>query len=110
MKRREIAVAVASRLRFLPLLERFASRPSLAVLIYHRILRPEESPYDRGAIEATPEQFDEQMSMLRKCHDVVDPDEMVDLILHPRKIARLRIAITFDDGYIDNYATAFPIL
>jgi peptidoglycan/xylan/chitin deacetylase (PgdA/CDA1 family) len=105
-----IATKVASRLRLLPFLERFASRPALAVLVYHRILRPEDWPYDRDVIEATPEQFDEQMAMLKRRFDVADPEEMVELILAPHRLKRLRVAITFDDGYLDNYVHAFPIL
>jgi peptidoglycan/xylan/chitin deacetylase (PgdA/CDA1 family) len=99
-----------SRLRLLPLFERFASRPALAVLVYHRVLRPDDWPYDRDVIEATPEQFDEQMAMLKRHHDVAGPEEMVELILAPKKLKRLRVAITFDDGYVDNYEQAFPIL
>jgi len=110
MNRREIATRLATRLGVLPVLERFGSRPGLAVLVYHRVLRPDDWPYDRDVIEATPEQFDEQVRMLKKRHDVAGPEEMVDLILHPKKIKRLRVAITFDDGYLDNYTFAFPIL
>lgn len=110
MNRREIATKVASRLRVLPLFERFGSRPALAVLVYHRVLRPEDWPYDRDVIEATPEQFDEQMGMLKRRYDVAGPEEMVELILAPEKLKHLRVAITFDDGYLDNYEHAFPIL
>ncbi len=110
MNRREIATKVASRLPVLPLLERFASRPALAVLVYHRVLRPDDWPYDRDVIEATPELFDEQMTMLKRRHDVAGPEEMVELILAPKKLKHLRVAITFDDGYVDNYVHAFPIL
>lgn len=110
MSRREIATKLASRLSVLPLLERFASRPALAVLVYHRVMRPDDWPYDRDVIEATPELFDEQMAMLKRRHDVAGPDEMVALILAPKKLTHLRVAITFDDGYVDNYVHAFPIL
>ncbi len=110
MKRREIATRVVSRLRVLPVLERFASRPALAVLVYHRVLSPEGWPFDEDVIEATPEQFDEQMAMLKRRYDVAGPEEMLELILAPQKLKRLRVAITFDDGYLDNYVNAFPIL
>jgi peptidoglycan/xylan/chitin deacetylase (PgdA/CDA1 family) len=110
MNRRDLVTKAASRLRVLSLFERLGSRPALAVLVYHRILRPENWPYDRDVIEATPEQFDEQMAMLKRRHDVAGPEEMVELILEPKKLKRLRVAITFDDGYLDNYENAFPIL
>ncbi len=110
MNRRKVATDALSWLRVLSLLERFASRPALAVLVYHRVLRPDAHPYDRDVIEVTPEQFDEQMAMLKRHHAVACPDEMVELILAPKKLTRLRTAITFDDGYVDNYQHAFPIL
>lgn len=110
MNRRAIATEVVSSLRVLSLLERFASRPALAVLVYHRVCRPDDWPYDRDVIEATPEQFDEQMAMLKRRHDVAGPEEMLELIGAPAKLKRLRVAITFDDGYLDNYEHAFPIL
>jgi peptidoglycan/xylan/chitin deacetylase (PgdA/CDA1 family) len=110
MNRRLLATRVASKLRLTPLLERFASRPCLAVLVYHRIKSPEGFAYDKAVIEATPEDFDEQMAMLRKHHDVAGPEELFDLIDHPHKVKSFRIGITFDDGYLDNYEVAFPIL
>jgi peptidoglycan/xylan/chitin deacetylase (PgdA/CDA1 family) len=94
----------------LPLLERFASRPLLVVLNYHRVMRPSDSRYDPNTIEATPDEFDAQMSMLRKKYAVANPDELRELIAQPSKVRRLRVAITFDDGYRDNYTDAFPIL
>lgn len=110
MNRRLLATRVASKLRLTPLLERFASRPGLAVLVYHRIKSPEGFAYDKAVIEATPQDFDDQMSMLRRHHDVADPDELFDLVDNPHKLKSFRVGITFDDGYLDNYEVAFPIL
>jgi peptidoglycan/xylan/chitin deacetylase (PgdA/CDA1 family) len=110
MSRRATAASVASRLGFLPILERARSRPLLVVLVFHRVLRHEDCKYDPNVIEATPEEFDRHMAMLRKHHAVVDPSEMRELIAEPSKVRHLRVAITFDDGYVDNYAVAFPIL
>lgn len=110
MRRRVLASEIASRLRLTSLLERVQRRPALLVLVYHRILDPRASKYDPNVIEATPEQFDEHMSMLRKRHSVADPEELRELVANPQKIRHLRVAITFDDGYRDNYTYAFPIL
>lgn len=110
MSRRRLASSLASRLGLVPLLERFGSRPGLAVLVYHRILDPSDHAYDRGVIEATPDEFDAQMRMLRARVAVVDPEELPELVAQPSKIRRFRVAITFDDGYLDNYTIAFPIL
>jgi len=110
MSRRDMATSVATRLGMLNVLERLPSRPSLVILTYHRIMRPEDSKYDPNVIEATPDQFDEQLAMLKRRFDVVDPEEMVELVDKPSKLRHLRVGITFDDGYIDNYEIAFPLL
>lgn len=110
MSRRALASSLASRFKVVSLLERFAMRPGLIVLVYHRIARPEDCAYDRAVIEATPDIFDEQMTMLRRRHSVVTPDELREIVERPSTLRHPRIAITFDDGYRDNYSVAFPIL
>ncbi|MGH7437651.1 MAG: polysaccharide deacetylase family protein [Polyangiaceae bacterium] len=101
---------LAARSRSLPLFELLGRRPALVVLVYHRVMPHEQHPYDRALIEATPEQFDEQMAMLKKRHAVADPEELLSLVENPKSVRSLRVAITFDDGYRDNYRFAFPIL
>lgn len=102
---------VASRFALTSVLEQVGTRrPGLVVLVYHRILEPRDSRFDPNVIEATPEQFDDQMRMLKKRHHVVTPSELCELIERPSSIRHLHVAITFDDGYRDNYKNAFPIL
>jgi peptidoglycan/xylan/chitin deacetylase (PgdA/CDA1 family) len=94
----------------LPLLERVGKRRALAVLVYHRIASRDGHAYDKDVVEATPQQFDDQMRMLKKRHTVVAPDEIADIVAKPEKLRGFAVAITFDDGYRDNYTNAFPIL
>ena len=110
MSRREVVTSAAHRLGLLPLLERVPAKPMLAVVVYHRIMKFEDSRHDPNVIEATPDEFDDHMTMLKKRHAVIDPDELAFMIDNPKRIKRLHVAITFDDGYRDNYDNAFPIL
>jgi peptidoglycan/xylan/chitin deacetylase (PgdA/CDA1 family) len=76
-------------------------------LNYHRIGRAEGSPFDRDLWSATPEEFDAQLAFLARHTDVIG---IADL---PAAAARRRgrhVLITFDDGYRDNHAVAFPLL
>ena len=41
---------------------------------------------------------------------VVPLDQMVDCIIHKKKIGSKSVAITFDDGYEDHFLHAYPIL
>ena len=54
--------------------------------------------------------FDAQVAYLAKRHRVVGIGEIVEAMREGRALDRHSVAITFDDGYEDNYRKAFPIL
>jgi peptidoglycan/xylan/chitin deacetylase (PgdA/CDA1 family) len=94
------------------MLSQLQARDSLLVLNYHRIGDPEKDPWDPGMFSATREQFDEQISYLKRNHSLVTLDEALAFVggTSKEKTRRCRVLITFDDGYLDNYEVAFPIL
>ncbi len=69
------------------------------VLLYHRVC---DDPTDNIAISV--ERFVEQLDYLEKHCDVVDLPTILQERDTPR--TRQRVAITFDDGYEDNYHAA----
>jgi len=75
------------------------------VLMYHRVTDLEHDPWN---IAVSPENFRQQMRILSQTRKVVPLSTLV------RETERGRgkgmIAITFDDGYIDVYEKALPIL
>ena len=96
----------------LALLGQLPARDSLLVLTYHRIGDGDKDPWDPGVFSATGDQFDEQVSFLKRKGLLVTLDEALDYIegTSKDKTARCRVLITFDDGCLDNYQTAYPIL
>ncbi|KAA3436792.1 polysaccharide deacetylase family protein [Rufibacter hautae] len=80
--------------------------PKAAVLMYHRISDPEADIWE---IAVSPANFEQHLQYLKAHHHVVPLQEMVDG-LAGNKIRRNSIAITFDDGYADNYLQAKPLL
>jgi peptidoglycan/xylan/chitin deacetylase (PgdA/CDA1 family) len=94
------------------LLSQLPARDSLVVLNYHRIGNAEDDLFDPGVFEATAEQLDDQISYLKRHVSLVTLDEAVAFVHGDGNgnTRRCRVLITFDDGYLDNYTTAFPIL
>jgi peptidoglycan/xylan/chitin deacetylase (PgdA/CDA1 family) len=72
-----------------------------AVLLYHRIARVGDPP---DPLCVSPEQFEAQMRYL------AETGFTTHVAGAPAPRAGKHVAITFDDGYLDTYAVAFPIL
>jgi peptidoglycan/xylan/chitin deacetylase (PgdA/CDA1 family) len=94
------------------LLARLPARDSLLVLNYHRIGNAEDDLFDPGVFSATAEEFDNQIAYLKRRLSLITLDEALAFIAGAikEKTRRCRVLITFDDGYLDNYEIAFPIL
>lgn len=77
------------------------------ILMYHRVAAPVEPK----GLYVSPETFQRQMEFL-KAHNykVVPLAEIVDALNAGRFIPPNTVAITFDDGYLDNFENAFPVL
>lgn len=82
-------------------------RAGVLVLNYHRVGDGTRSRYDRALWSATAEGFDDQVGFLKANCDVVGLDEIDDAL---RQRRGRYVAITFDDGYLDNHEIAFPVL
>jgi peptidoglycan/xylan/chitin deacetylase (PgdA/CDA1 family) len=82
------------------------------VLTYHRIGDPAQTMFDPGVYSATADEFHDQIAYLKKFATVVTLDEALAFVSGDDKSrkSRYRVLITFDDGCIDNYEVAFPIL
>lgn len=88
-------------------------RLNISILTYHRVL-PETS-LDRSPFTVSAKQFEEQMTFLSENgYRALTLSQLLDRlnatnekngIVHPGEVV-----LTFDDGYTDNYETAFPIL
>lgn len=85
-----------------------ASHYTVPILMYHYINN--EEPH-RSRLGVSPEAFEKQMSFLRRHnYNIITLEELVSLIAGNNKIPWKTVAVTFDDGYLDNYTNAYPIL
>ncbi len=96
--------------RTLEALPAFFRSRGLLVLNYHRIGSPDDTPFDPGTFSATEEEFDWQVGYLKKHFHIATLDDVLGFLENPRLSKTLLIMLTFDDGYLDNYQLAFPIL
>jgi peptidoglycan/xylan/chitin deacetylase (PgdA/CDA1 family) len=84
--------------------ERFSEQYD--IYLYHRV-HPSAANNNPLGLKVTPEQFDQQLNWLKKNREVLPLRELVDQHNNPSSNCT---AITFDDGYVDNYEHAFPII
>jgi peptidoglycan/xylan/chitin deacetylase (PgdA/CDA1 family) len=115
--KRELLADLLFKSRLTGLISRFPVHNQLVVLNYHRI-RPDsaEAPtlFDDGVYTAKAEQFFRQMRWLKRHARILSEQDLIDWIeKDPRSDQKTKcpsVVITFDDGYIDNYSIAYPIL
>src|SRR5690242_16808607 len=86
------------------------AKSTLLVLNYHRIGDARKDLFDPGVFSATSEEFDEQVSFLKRRTSIVGLEEAEEFVAGHLRDTRpqCRVLITFDDGYLDNYQLAFP--
>ncbi len=84
----------------------FQPQARLSILIYHRVLaEPDPLRPDDPGIKA----FEQQVRLVSDHCRVLPLAEAIER-LYAGNLPRGAVAITFDDGYADNYTNALPIL
>jgi len=77
----------------------------IVVLNYHKIDEMNIS------LSVYPKDFDEQMAYLKEeGYTTINPAQMIDNLENGAPLPEKPVIITFDDGYLDNYTNAYPIL
>ncbi|HEX6810696.1 MAG TPA: polysaccharide deacetylase family protein [Planctomycetota bacterium] len=80
------------------------------ILMYHSVPGPDAAQWIDPRDAVAPALFEQQMQTLVKhCH-VVSLTELVEAIEIGRSLPNATVVITFDDGYLDNFEVAAPIL
>lgn len=79
----------------------------LPVLMYHSIDYNDKE----SKLSVSPEAFERQMEFLyRNNYNVVGPDKVIKYLKGEEKVPPRTVAITFDDGFRNNYEYAYPVL
>jgi peptidoglycan/xylan/chitin deacetylase (PgdA/CDA1 family) len=80
----------------------------LYVFNFHRIGDRNATTFDPNIYSCTPDALRQHIVTLKRHFDLIDPGDLENCL---REGSRGRYALlTFDDGYLDNYTVALPIL
>ncbi|WP_109125844.1 polysaccharide deacetylase family protein [Dyella sp. C11] len=85
----------------------------LRILAYHRIMPvpdPAHYDFDMELISTTPEEFREQMTLVKERYRPMRLSDVAAAINAGDALPPDAVVVTFDDGYDDNYRIAYPIL
>ena len=107
LSRGAIAIAIA----FLVLIAYVDAKSSsvVPVLMYHSFGPAAEKQY--ASLSIDPKTFSDQVEFMAKNHyNVVGPDKIVAYMAKREKIPANTIAITADDGFMNFYEVAYPVL
>lgn len=75
------------------------------VLNYHKV------DNFHHALSVSPNEFEEQIKYLHENgYHTITPDQLIAYLKYGTDLPDRPILITFDDGYLDNYTNAYPIL
>jgi peptidoglycan/xylan/chitin deacetylase (PgdA/CDA1 family)/folate-dependent phosphoribosylglycinamide formyltransferase PurN len=84
---------------------RLCRRTRVTVLLFHRV-----NDVSVDNLTTSVDRFIEYMAMLKKQYPVLSLSELVSETSTGRYLGPNVVAVTFDDGYADNYDVAAPIL
>jgi peptidoglycan/xylan/chitin deacetylase (PgdA/CDA1 family) len=82
-----------------------ASLIDVPILNYHKI------DTLHHALSIPPQEFEEQMAYLsQRGFTTITPDQLMAYLNYGKALPEKPILITFDDGYLDNYTNAYPLM
>ncbi|MEM4407031.1 MAG: polysaccharide deacetylase family protein [Candidatus Methanomethylicaceae archaeon] len=84
---------------------RFATQGRRIVVLCYHSIHP-----SRSFASASPELFSTHLQWLKENTDIVPFTQIPEIASKQSELSRPVVAITFDDGYRDNYEYAFPLL
>ena len=104
--------AMADYVQFLDcyaFIRRQVANSQVAVLLYHSI-HSDGDTWSAGADALSPQEFERQIAYFCRNYEILSLDAIAQYVHQQKTLPKKAVAITFDDGYRDNYYNAYPIL
>jgi peptidoglycan/xylan/chitin deacetylase (PgdA/CDA1 family) len=91
---------------------RFSHDPALWILMYHRILPLTDPRFqiEEPGMVVTPETFEMHLQEIKRYFTVMSLKDWVNLSISGGQLPAKTCVVTFDDGWLDNYEFALPLL
>ncbi len=90
----------------------FFNANNLLILTYHRVLPPDhpDLKFEQPGMYVTPKTFKLHMEELKKRFELLHLSDWIDASQKKQSLNKYCCAVTFDDGWLDNYEYAYPII
>jgi peptidoglycan/xylan/chitin deacetylase (PgdA/CDA1 family) len=85
----------------------------LQILLYHRILNPDETDFlsNLGMVHTSTKNFEDHLKWLNHHHyNVINFNQLSEYLANGHPLPPKSIILTFDDGSLDQYRNAVPLL
>lgn len=82
----------------------------IVILLYHSVFEGPDSHENTLDMGHSVELFRRQMEILARQYNVVSVEDIPQFLLGQKRTPRRPVAVTFDDGYANNFEVAVPVL
>ncbi len=77
---------------------------------FHRIGDAETCQYDPNVFSCSADDLEKHLDFIKSNFEIINQSQFIEIINNGQPSKKKLAYITFDDGYLDNYELAFPIL
>ena len=87
------------------------SNSTLTILLYHGVTRSQAIGLENiSGKHIQAEEYFNQMQWLKNNAYVISMEEVYEIITKKKKFPKKAVAVTFDDGFENNFTEAFPVI